>query len=202
MLTGGVDVEPVPLRPGAGAADLRLRRSCRRVRGVLCSTRRSPPTGRCSPSAAASRCSTWPSGGRSHQHITDRAGLGSHGTPNGGGGASTSRSKPIRARGWPKLLADARDGRCHHHQAVERVGDGLVVTGRAAGRHHRRPGARGQPWVVGVQWHPGGLRRPRPAAAGPDRPLRERSGQGLSDSIATSVAAASVPHLERAKGTG
>ena len=44
-------------------------------------------------------------------------------------------------------------GRCHHHQAVDRVGDGLIVTGRA------RDGVpeaieMEDGWVLGVQWHP------------------------------------------------
>jgi putative glutamine amidotransferase len=44
-------------------------------------------------------------------------------------------------------------GRCHHHQAVDRVGAGLIVTGRA------RDGVpeaieMEDGWVLGVQWHP------------------------------------------------
>ena len=38
-----------------------------------------------------------------------------------------------------------------HHQAVDRVGDGLSVVARADGRHGR--GGRGRGFVVGVQWH-------------------------------------------------
>ena len=44
-------------------------------------------------------------------------------------------------------------GHSVHHQAIDRVGDGLVVTGRAADgtiEAVELPGA----WVVGVQWHP------------------------------------------------
>ena len=45
--------------------------------------------------------------------------------------------------------------RCHHHQSIERLGDGLVVTGSARDGvaeaielpNHDR-------WVLGVQWHP------------------------------------------------
>ena len=44
-------------------------------------------------------------------------------------------------------------GRCHHHQSVDRLGDGLIVTGRA------RDGVpeaieMEDGWVLGVQWHP------------------------------------------------
>ena len=43
--------------------------------------------------------------------------------------------------------------RCHHHQAVDRLGDGLVVSGRA------RDGVieaieHPDGWALGVQWHP------------------------------------------------
>jgi putative glutamine amidotransferase len=46
-------------------------------------------------------------------------------------------------------------GRCHHHQAVKDIGDGLVVTGRAAGEDviEALEAADGR-WVLGVQWHP------------------------------------------------
>jgi putative glutamine amidotransferase len=44
-------------------------------------------------------------------------------------------------------------GRCHHHQAIDRVGEGMIVTGRA------RDGVpeaieMEDGWVLGVQWHP------------------------------------------------
>lgn len=45
--------------------------------------------------------------------------------------------------------------RCHHHQAVLNLGDGLVVTGRAAsdGVTEAIELADGH-WALGVQWHP------------------------------------------------
>jgi putative glutamine amidotransferase len=46
-------------------------------------------------------------------------------------------------------------GRCHHHQAIDRLGEGLRVTGRA--RDDRVPEAiesSDEGWVLGVQWHP------------------------------------------------
>jgi putative glutamine amidotransferase len=45
--------------------------------------------------------------------------------------------------------------RCHHHQAVREVGDGLVVTGRADsdGVTEAIELADGA-WALGVQWHP------------------------------------------------
>jgi putative glutamine amidotransferase len=46
-------------------------------------------------------------------------------------------------------------GRCHHHQAIDRLGAGLRVTGRA--REDDVPEAIESSdggWVLGVQWHP------------------------------------------------
>lgn len=54
----------------------------------------------------------------------------------------------------------------HHHQAVELVGEGLLVSGRASQddlvETIELPGAR---WVLGVQWHPEADTRSRIVAA-------------------------------------
>ena len=47
----------------------------------------------------------------------------------------------------------------HHHQGVDRVGEGLVATGRSSDGlveaiELDRPLDDAQPWMVGVQWHP------------------------------------------------
>ncbi len=43
---------------------------------------------------------------------------------------------------------------CHHHQGVDRVGDGLVATGWAADGLTEVLEAEGDSWLVAVQWHP------------------------------------------------
>jgi gamma-glutamyl-gamma-aminobutyrate hydrolase PuuD len=43
---------------------------------------------------------------------------------------------------------------CHHHQAVDRVADGLTVTGRAADGTVEAVELAGRAFAVGVQWHP------------------------------------------------
>jgi len=96
-------------------------------------------------------------GGTLDQHITGRAGLGAHGIPNGGGGSDNSYSVVVDT-----LLADvlgaSAGGRCHHHQAVATVGDGLRVSARAAdgvveGLEYRDL-ASAPNWLIAVQWHP------------------------------------------------
>lgn len=43
----------------------------------------------------------------------------------------------------------------HHHQSVDRVGEGLVVTGRSQdGVVEALESPPGDAWLVGVQWHP------------------------------------------------
>jgi putative glutamine amidotransferase len=44
--------------------------------------------------------------------------------------------------------------RCHHHQAVGRLGEGLVVSGRAADGVLEALEAADGRWLLGVQWHP------------------------------------------------
>ena len=45
------------------------------------------------------------------------------------------------------------EARCHHHQAIDRLGEGLVVSGRARdGVAEAIELADG--WTLGVQWHP------------------------------------------------
>ncbi len=45
-------------------------------------------------------------------------------------------------------------GRCHHHQAIARLADGLTVTGRAPDGMIEAVELVGRPFLVGVQWHP------------------------------------------------
>jgi putative glutamine amidotransferase len=44
--------------------------------------------------------------------------------------------------------------RCHHHQAVSELGEGLVVTGRAADGVVEAIETTAGGWTLGVQWHP------------------------------------------------
>jgi gamma-glutamyl-gamma-aminobutyrate hydrolase PuuD len=41
-----------------------------------------------------------------------------------------------------------------HHQAIDRLADGLVVTGRADDGTIEAVELEGDAWIVGVQWHP------------------------------------------------
>jgi putative glutamine amidotransferase len=50
---------------------------------------------------------------------------------------------------------EVHEARCHHHQAIDRLGDGLVVTGSARdGVPEAIELDDEDRWVLGVQWHP------------------------------------------------
>jgi putative glutamine amidotransferase len=98
-------------------------------------------------------------GGTLHQHLPAMPGLLEHGVPV----ANTQTMHDVGADPGSRLLATAGVDvlRCssHHHQGIDRIGDGLVVTGRsddglveAIEREVDDPYT--QVWMVGIQWHP------------------------------------------------
>jgi putative glutamine amidotransferase len=96
-------------------------------------------------------------GGTLNQHLVDGDGQNTHRRVIGTFSGTehdidlTPGSLAERALGEP-----VHEARCHHHQAIDRLGDGLVVSGRA------RDGVAeaieldgdGRGWALGVQWHP------------------------------------------------
>ena len=93
-------------------------------------------------------------GGTLHQHLGDLDGVTPHGIPNGGGGTPN----PIVVDAGTRLAAaigtEGVVGNCHHHQAVERVWDGLEVVARTADGTVEGLEAPDDLWTVAVQWHP------------------------------------------------
>jgi putative glutamine amidotransferase len=90
-------------------------------------------------------------GGTLHPHIGDLDGVEPHGQP-GGGPARVHEVKLAPDSGVARACrADVVQAACTHHQAVDRVGDGLTVTGRAADGiiEALEIGP-----VLAVQWHP------------------------------------------------
>lgn len=55
--------------------------------------------------------------------------------------------------------------RCHHHQALDRLGEGLIQTGTAQDGVPEAIEAADGRWVLGVQWHPEADERSRLFAA-------------------------------------
>ena len=91
-------------------------------------------------------------GGTLIQHVPDAVGHTGHNPFPGVFGTTTVTLEPeSRVSG---ALGPQVSVRCHHHQALDRIADGLVVTGRAADGTVEAVEVAGAPFVVGVQWHP------------------------------------------------
>ena len=94
-------------------------------------------------------------GGDLDPHIPGKPGIGEHGVPFGGGGTRHEVTVQASTRLAEALGTTTPTVECHHHQAVQRVGDGLEVVARA---HDGIVEALDLPardaWMVAVQWHP------------------------------------------------
>jgi gamma-glutamyl-gamma-aminobutyrate hydrolase PuuD len=92
-------------------------------------------------------------GGTLIQHIPDLPGTVAHGEPVGGEGARhpVKVSEPSRlaeAAGTAELVCAS-----HHHQTVDRLGEGLTAVGWSEDGLIEAVEHEGG-WTVGVQWHP------------------------------------------------
>jgi len=91
-------------------------------------------------------------GGTLVQHIPDVAGLGDHGRPPEGPilhEVTVDEGTLLRRIVGDETIRAAS----HHHQAIDRLGEGLRVSGRSDDglvEAFETPGG----WLVGVQWHP------------------------------------------------
>ena len=100
-------------------------------------------------------------GGTLHQHLPDVPGLLEHGAPV----ADTVSTHDVDPVTGSRLSATTKSGTLscssHHHQGVDRLGEGIVATGyspdglvEAIERGENDPDDVHETWMVGVQWHP------------------------------------------------
>ncbi len=89
-------------------------------------------------------------GGTLHQHLGDVLGDGSAHWDSYHSIDLDPGSRIAAAMG----TASFASGHSWHHQSVDRLGDGLVATGRAPDGVVEAVEHAGRRWVVGVQWHP------------------------------------------------
>jgi putative glutamine amidotransferase len=109
-------------------------------------------------------------GGTLLGHLPDVPGLIVHGVPLD----ETQTIHPVVPEPGSRLSAVTKSGplAClsHHHQGIDRLGEGLAVTGRtedglieAIERIVPDPEDTAAPWMLGVQWHPEETARDDPA---------------------------------------
>ncbi|MEO6469804.1 MAG: gamma-glutamyl-gamma-aminobutyrate hydrolase family protein [Acidimicrobiia bacterium] len=113
-------------------------------------------------------------GGTLHQHIADD--FPGHGKPGVEAGQNLHDVE---------IVGDSRVGRalggthaacsCHHHQSVDRLGDGLRVTAQSADGIVEAVELDSSVWVAGVQWHP------------EDTAADDAAQQGLFDALVTAA---------------
>ncbi|MFG2297521.1 gamma-glutamyl-gamma-aminobutyrate hydrolase family protein [Streptomyces sp. NPDC048603] len=61
---------------------------------------------------------------------------------------------PVTGTRYASLVPEEAQVPTYHHQAVDRLGEGLVVSAHALDGTVEAIELPGEPWVVGVQWHP------------------------------------------------
>ncbi|HET6503329.1 MAG TPA: gamma-glutamyl-gamma-aminobutyrate hydrolase family protein [Amycolatopsis sp.] len=90
-------------------------------------------------------------GGTLTQHHPDVVGAGHQPAPATYGRNVVTLAEGSRAAG---ILGETAKTWCYHHQAVDRLGDGLVPVGWTPDGTVEAVEAPGEPFVLGVQWHP------------------------------------------------
>jgi putative glutamine amidotransferase len=91
-------------------------------------------------------------GGTLHQHLPDVLGHGGHRAGNGVFAMLPVRTVPgTRLAG---LLGETANASCYHHQAIDKVGESLVVSAWDADGVVEALELPGDGFVLAVQWHP------------------------------------------------
>ena len=91
-------------------------------------------------------------GGTLHQHLPDVLGHSGHRAGN-----AVFTSLPVRTVAGTRLaalLGESVEASCYHHQAVDEVGEGLVVSAWDADGVVEALEVPGDRFVLAVQWHP------------------------------------------------
>ena len=91
-------------------------------------------------------------GGTLHQHLPDVVEGSAHRPALGTFGAVDVEVEP--GSHLAKVVGEQIAVSCHHHQAIDELGDGLAVVARAADGTVEAVELEGDGFAVGVQWHP------------------------------------------------
>ncbi|MCP2317202.1 putative glutamine amidotransferase [Nocardia amikacinitolerans] len=91
-------------------------------------------------------------GGTLIQHLPDAVGHEGHSGGSGSFDVNEVLTEPgtqLAALAGPRLEAH-----CHHHQAIDDLASGLVVSARSGDGSIEAAELPGEPFLIGVQWHP------------------------------------------------
>lgn len=91
-------------------------------------------------------------GGTLHQHLPDV--LGHSGHRHGDAVFADSDVRVVGGSRLGALLGSETAAKCYHHQAIDRLGEGLVVSATDAEGVIEAVEMAGSDFVVAVQWHP------------------------------------------------
>jgi putative glutamine amidotransferase len=154
ILTGGRDVvpsgygqaphpatdEPVPENRKRDAFELEL------VRGAM--QRGMPVLGICRGAQVLNVAR----GGTLHQHLPDVLGHTRH--QQGNAVFATSSVRTVPGTRLAALIGESSDAQCYHHQAIDRLGAGLIVSAEDSDGVVEAVEIPGDNFVLAVQWHP------------------------------------------------
>jgi len=158
IITGGRDVDPATYgAPAHPATDVPMADSRSRdafefalLRAAL--RRRLPVLGICRGAQVLNVAL----GGTLHQHLPDVVGHTRH--QQGNAVFTTSSITTVPGSRVAALVGPDTEAQCYHHQAIDRVGDGLVVSASDADGVIEAveidPSQHPDQWLVAVQWHP------------------------------------------------
>jgi putative glutamine amidotransferase len=93
-------------------------------------------------------------GGTLTQHVPDVTDEAHGGVPGGFTRTDVGITGGTLVRDVLGQVGDRLSVHCHHHQAIDRLAAGLVPAARSAGGLLEAVELPGEPFVVGVQWHP------------------------------------------------
>ncbi|HYZ68189.1 MAG TPA: gamma-glutamyl-gamma-aminobutyrate hydrolase family protein [Mycobacterium sp.] len=91
-------------------------------------------------------------GGTLHQHLPDVVGHSNH-RP-GNAVFSVSAVQTVPGTRLAALIGESSDAHCYHHQAIDRLGDGLIVSAMDSDGVIEAVEIPGENFVLAVQWHP------------------------------------------------
>lgn len=154
IITGGRDVVPESYgqqqhpATDAAVAENRLRDGLERALVLEAIRRRMPVLGIC----RGAQLINVALGGTLHQHLPDVIGHTHH--QKGNAVFATSAVRTVPGTRLAALIGESSDAQCYHHQAIDRVGDGLVVGARDSDGVTEAVEIPGDSFVLAVQWHP------------------------------------------------